>query len=277
MTRSTSTLPRPPLPYAGLTGDVFASARQAAGTAAQTYLAGLDAVLGAQRRFTAGTPFEPASELLGAQVKLTRRVLEGFVTGETPGSPSVVARAAEAAEDVAETAAEAPARAARTTARTARTRKPAASARRTGAAAKRSTASPRSATSRSRTNRAAARALTSAAAAPPAPALPEPLPGYAGLTADQITGRLAELSQAQLGEIRAYETANDARQTVLSRIDALTEPEPLPGYDELTVEDILPRLGDGGAALAGRVLAYERRHKQRAGVIEAAERHSNAE
>lgn len=89
---------------------------------------------------------------------------------------------------------------------------------------------------------------------------------------EQVTGRLAELSQRALQEVRAYETANAARQTVLERIDALVADEPLPGYDELTVEDIVPRLADGGRAVAARVLEYERAHRQRAGVLEAAER-----
>ena len=64
------------------------------------------------------------------------------------------------------------------------------------------------------------------------------IPGYDELTAEEIVGRLAELSQIDLAKIKAYERKNDNRSTVLSRIDALQGDEPWPGYDELTVEEI---------------------------------------
>jgi hypothetical protein len=290
MPTSTSSDPTARLPYAGLAGDVFATARQAAGAAAHTYLAGLDAVAGAQRRLAAGTPLAPVSEILGAQVKLTRRVVEGFVTGEAPASPGAVAKAVEEA-------APAPARPARKP----QPRKPAASARAASTTAKKATAPAKKASAHARkpaakstarpagtasaaTRTAAARsaaattaaAKTAAAAAPvtapaPAPASAEPFSGYSALTAEQVIARLPELSQRELKDAQAYEAAHGARQTVVERIAGLTAHEPLPGYDELTVEDIRPRLADGGPALAARVLQYERRHKQRDGVLEAAQ------
>ena len=307
MPTSTSTEPRPRLPYTGLAGDVFATARQAAGAAAHTYLAGLDAVAGAQRRLAAGTPLAPVSEILGAQVKLTRRVLEDFVTGETPASPSAVAQAVEeaapASAPVPSARSSRPRRAtasrrsasASAPAKASSSRKPAAPAKRASASAKRATASAKRAASPARAASFAAQAATNAAttaaaagartaaasanaAAAPARAAAatvapaEPFTGYGTLTAEQIAGRLRELSQRELAAVRAFEAAGDARQTILDRVEALTAPEPLPGYDELTVEDIQPRLTDGGPAVATRVLEYERRHKQRAGVIDAAER-----
>jgi hypothetical protein len=269
MPTSTSTDPRPRLPYTGLAGDVLATARQATAAAAHTYLAGLDAVAGAQRRLVAGTPLAPVSEILGAQVKVTRRVLEDLVTGETPASPSAVADAVEQAAPAQKRPARRPA-----PKKPASRRRPsgtakaaaaatAAPAKRTASAARKAASAPRAATS------AAKKAAPAAAVTAPA----EPFAGFAGLTAEQIIGRLPGLSQVALAEVRAYETAGDARRTVLDRIEELTAHEPLPGYDELTVEDILPRLADGGPALAARVLQYERRHKERAGVLEAAELH----
>jgi adenylate cyclase len=46
--------------------------------------------------------------------------------------------------------------------------------------------------------------------------------------------------------------------------------EPWPGYDDATVADVRSELSGADAAIAGRVLAYERRHKRRVGVLRAA-------
>ena len=94
---------------------------------------------------------------------------------------------------------------------------------------------------------------------------------YDELTAEEIAGRLAELSQIDLAKIDAYERKHENRTTVLSRIGALRGDEPWPGYDELRVEEIRAALADDDER-AERVRAYERAHKNRAGVLSAAER-----
>ena len=45
--------------------------------------------------------------------------------------------------------------------------------------------------------------------------------GYDELTAEEIPGKLAELSQIELAKVAAYERKHDNRSTVLTRIDAL--------------------------------------------------------
>jgi adenylate cyclase len=47
--------------------------------------------------------------------------------------------------------------------------------------------------------------------------------------------------------------------------------EPWSGYDRATVADVRSELASADAALVGKVTAYERRHKRRKGVLEAAE------
>ena len=291
--------PRPP--FAGaLAGELFDSARQAAGAATETYLDSLDAVTRAQRRLVAGTPLAPVSEVLGAQVALTRHVLRGFVAAER--------RTEEAAARTAATAArtgEAAERPAARAPRPARTVAPKPAARRTAPrpAAKRTSAKPelgarpaaaqrparkpaarrsaaeRPAPARTPAERPAAARTPAERPAPartpaqrPAAAPAPPIPGYEGLSPEQLIARLPEVSQRTLAQVRDYERAHGNRQSVLERVGALTEREPVTGYDDLSVEDIQPRLADGDAALATRVRDYERRHKQRAGVIEAAER-----
>jgi uncharacterized protein (DUF433 family) len=96
--------------------------------------------------------------------------------------------------------------------------------------------------------------------------------GYRKLTAAEIVEKLPHLSQVDLAKIDAYERRNENRSTVLNRISGLRGDEPWPGYDELSVEQIRSALGDGEEGRVKRVRAYERSHKNRSGVIDAAER-----
>ena len=95
---------------------------------------------------------------------------------------------------------------------------------------------------------------------------------YDKLTAEEITGKLPELSQIDLAKIDAYERKNENRTTVLSRISSLRGDEPWAGYDELTAAEIQAALADADEDRAQKVRAYERSHKNRAGVLKAAER-----
>ena len=95
---------------------------------------------------------------------------------------------------------------------------------------------------------------------------------YDTLTADEIIGRLAELSQIDLAKIDAYERKNQDRSTILGRIDTLRGNEPWPGYDELTAAEVQAVLAEGDDERAQQVRTYERAHKARAGVLKAAER-----
>jgi ferritin-like metal-binding protein YciE len=95
---------------------------------------------------------------------------------------------------------------------------------------------------------------------------------YDSLTAEEILSKLPELSQIDLAKLDSYERKNDNRTTVLTRISALRRQEPWPGYDELTVAEIEAVIGKGDERRAKGVAAYERAHKNRAGVLRAAER-----
>jgi ferritin-like metal-binding protein YciE len=100
---------------------------------------------------------------------------------------------------------------------------------------------------------------------------------YDALTADEISGRLAGLSQIDLAKLDAYERKNQNRATILSRISSLRGNEPWPGYDELTAAEVQAVLSEGDEDRAKQVRSYERAHKNRAGVLKATERElSNA-
>ncbi len=95
---------------------------------------------------------------------------------------------------------------------------------------------------------------------------------YDSLTANEITSKLSELSQIDLAKIDSYERKNQNRSTVLSRITSLRGDEPWAGYDELTASEVQSALSEGDEDHARQVLSYERAHKNRTGVLKAAER-----
>jgi ferritin-like metal-binding protein YciE len=99
-----------------------------------------------------------------------------------------------------------------------------------------------------------------------------PIARYDSLTAEEILSKLPELSQIDLAKVDSYERKNDNRTTVLTRITALSRHEPWPGYDELTVAEIGAVLGETDEQRTKDVAAYERAHKNRAGVLRSAQR-----
>jgi hypothetical protein len=95
---------------------------------------------------------------------------------------------------------------------------------------------------------------------------------YDSLTVEEISGRLPDLSQIDLAKVDAYERRNQNRTTLLGRITTLRTSEPSAGYDELTVAEVQAVLSEGDDARAEQVRGYERDHKNRDGVLQAAER-----
>jgi len=95
---------------------------------------------------------------------------------------------------------------------------------------------------------------------------------YDKLTAEEISGKLSDLSQIELAKLDSYERKHQNRATVLGKVTTLRGDEPWPGYDELSVAEIESVLGEGDDERAKDVRSYERTHKNRAGVLKATER-----
>lgn len=95
---------------------------------------------------------------------------------------------------------------------------------------------------------------------------------YDSLNADEITSRLTDLSQIDLAKVDSYERKKENRTTVLDRVGTLRGNEPWPSYDEQAVAEINTALREANADTKREALTYERAHKNRAGVIKAAER-----
>jgi len=95
---------------------------------------------------------------------------------------------------------------------------------------------------------------------------------YDSLSADEVQAKLTELSQVDLAKVNAYERKNQNRSTITSRIDSLQADEPWPGYDELSVDEVRAVLSEGDETRARAARSYERKHKNRAGVLQVTER-----
>jgi ferritin-like metal-binding protein YciE len=94
---------------------------------------------------------------------------------------------------------------------------------------------------------------------------------YDGLTAEEVIGKLPGLSQIDLAKIDSYERKNQNRSTILSRVTSLRGDEPWVGYDELTATEVQAVLAEGDEERVKGVRQYEQAHKNRAGVLKAAE------
>ncbi len=225
--------------FTGLMGEATHITR----VSTNTYLTGLDAIV-EQQRLARENSRQWMSEIVSVQSDLGQQFARSY-----SASSDRVASAAAESTDAAESANT-------NLARSARPRR--ASSKRTQAA------TPR------RTSRQAA---TSPPPAAPASVTVAGLKGdrYDSLTAVEVIEKLPGFSQRDLRELETYETAHQARQTVLQRVESLRGTEPIAGYDELTVPEVHAQLTDGDEARARSVRDYERSHKNRDGVLQAAQ------
>ena len=87
-----------------------------------------------------------------------------------------------------------------------------------------------------------------------------------------MVARLRSLSQSELIQVERYERRGEKRQTILKRVAALREKEPWRGYDSANVKEVKEKLAKAKADRATAVRDYERRHRGRPGVMDAARR-----
>jgi hypothetical protein len=104
-----------------------------------------------------------------------------------------------------------------------------------------------------------------------------PIAGYDEQTAEDIASRLKGFTRRELRTIDAYERRRGNRATITYRVAKLLGEQPWARYDELTAAEVQTVLSEGDGDRAERFRSYERAHKNRAGVLKAAEReHANA-
>jgi hypothetical protein len=99
-----------------------------------------------------------------------------------------------------------------------------------------------------------------------------PIAGYDEHNAEDIASRLKGFTQRELRTIDAYERKRENRATIIDRVAKLLGEQPWAGYDEQSVDAVTSRLNEVDTETARLVRRYERDHKDRVGVIQAAER-----
>ncbi len=103
-----------------------------------------------------------------------------------------------------------------------------------------------------------------------------PIQDYDKQSAEDIARKLKGFSQRELRTIDAYERKHENRATITDKVAKLTGDEPWSGYDELSAEAVAKAVNDGDREHAEKVRSYERTHKDRSGVLEAAGRRMDA-
>ena len=112
---------------------------------------------------------------------------------------------------------------------------------------------------------------TTASSAPGSVPSASPVARYDKLSVNAVLGHLNELAPKDLNALGHYERTHQNRTLVVAEIDARLGREPWPGYDEIDVDGVRFGLDGADADRFVTVLAYERAHRNRAGVVLAAQ------
>ena len=107
---------------------------------------------------------------------------------------------------------------------------------------------------------------------PAAASAAPPFAGYERLNTKQVVVSLWEHSQAELAAVESYERANQNRLPILDKLRYMRQPEPLPGYDDLSSAEIVALLGEADMSTIKRVRAYERKFGKRRDVMDEVDR-----
>ena len=99
-----------------------------------------------------------------------------------------------------------------------------------------------------------------------------PIADYDKQSAEDIASRLKGFSQRELRLIDAYERKHGNRSTITDRVGKLLGEQPWAGYDEQDVDAVAAKLDTVDSDTARKAKSYERDRKDRAGVIQAADK-----
>jgi len=105
---------------------------------------------------------------------------------------------------------------------------------------------------------------------PRAVADPElPFADYDRLDTRAVIDALSAHTQIELEATEAYERSHKGRERVLDKLRYMRGSEPLPGYDALSVAEIVSTLEHAEPATIQRIRGYERKFANRPAVLEA--------
>lgn len=95
-----------------------------------------------------------------------------------------------------------------------------------------------------------------------------PFAGYDRLDNRKLMDGLSDRSQVELEAAEVYERHHKDRGPILAKLNYMRGREPLPGYDALSVEEILAALEGADLVTIKKVRAYERKFANRPDVLE---------
>jgi hypothetical protein len=95
-----------------------------------------------------------------------------------------------------------------------------------------------------------------------------PIPGYDKISNKHLIAELSKHTQAELAAIDTYERAHKNRTPVFHKLRYLRGPEPLQGYDKLSVAEILAGLDGADTQKLQKTRLYERKFQRRPDVLE---------
>jgi hypothetical protein len=95
-----------------------------------------------------------------------------------------------------------------------------------------------------------------------------PFAGYDRLDPRQVMDGLSDHSQIELEAVESYERCHKDREPVLDKLRYMRGREPFPGYDALSVEEIVAALKEADLATIKKVRSYERKFAKRPDVLE---------
>ncbi len=100
----------------------------------------------------------------------------------------------------------------------------------------------------------------------------EPFAGYDKLKTKDVVAALSSHSQVELAEVDSYERAHEDRLMVFNKLRWLRQDEPLPGYDAMSIDDVVAALGKADLSEIKRVRGYERKFQARRDVLDEVDR-----
>ena len=95
-----------------------------------------------------------------------------------------------------------------------------------------------------------------------------PFAGYDRLDARRVMDALRDHSQIELAAVEGYERSHKDREPVLDKLRWMRGPEPIPGYDALSTEEVVTALGEADVTTIKKVRSYERKFANRRNVLE---------
>jgi hypothetical protein len=95
-----------------------------------------------------------------------------------------------------------------------------------------------------------------------------PFAGYDRLNVQELKRELSDHTQIELEAAESYERSHEDREAVLDKLRYLRGSEPFPGYDAISVEEIVAALEKADLATIKRVRDYERKFANRRQLVE---------